>query len=109
MFCESITNANPDLSAVADPVTLLQAFLGICWRGNIHMTIKAAVMEQHNISWDNFMNGLWSKQWAKTQDMYYKTKKQQNSGNQWAAKVTTRIWEIKKEMLESLLWSISGK
>ena len=65
---------------------------------NIQDSIKQAVREQHMISWDNFMNGLWSKKWAQVQDMYYKSKKRRNSGNRWAAKVVAHLWDMKKEM-----------
>ena len=67
---------------------------------NITDEVQQAVREQHIISWDNFMDGLWSTRWAKAQDMYYKTKKRRNTGNRWAAKVSARIWSIKKEMWE---------
>ena len=66
--------------------------------GNINNEVQQAVREQHIISWNNFMDGLWSTRWAKAQEMYYKTKKRRNTGNRWAAKVSARIWSIKKEM-----------
>lgn len=55
------------------------------------------MVEQGQISWDNFMSGLWSKQWAEIQDVYYKTKRKRNTGHRWAVKVSSRIWEIIKK------------
>ena len=58
--------------------------------------VKKAMREQGQISWDNFMTGLWSKQWAEIQDVYYKTKRKRNTGHRWAVKVSLRIWDIIK-------------
>ena len=60
--------------------------------------VRTAMQEQGQITWDNFVTGLWSKKWAEIQDVYYKTKKKRNTGRRWAIKVSTHLWNILKSL-----------
>jgi len=63
----------------------------------ISQHVKDALTDQHKIGWDNFMSGLLSDQWKQCQDMFYKTKKRRNTGQRWAIKLSSRIWDINKQ------------
>ena len=64
----------------------------------VNNDVQKAVMHQHQLSWDNFMEGICSIHWSKCQDMYYKTKKRRNTGERWAIKVSKKIWDILKTL-----------
>ena len=58
--------------------------------------VKTAIRMQHTLGWDNFMTGFWVTHWADIQNRHFKRLKLRYSGRRWAAKVSSRLWQILK-------------
>lgn len=56
--------------------------------------IFMAFGDQARIGWKQFMEGLISKEWAKLQQLHYDTLDTKLTGDIWASKLITYLWEV---------------
>lgn len=57
-------------------------------------TIRAAIKEQKDIGWENFMVGRLSTKWGEAQDKYYKSIASRKTGMRWVQNLIKIIWEV---------------
>ena len=68
--------------------------------------LTTAILEQRQLGWNNFMEGLISPKWSMYMEQYYRKIKSKRSHKKWASKLvhqlcqlTFNIWEIRNKQL----------
>ena len=60
--------------------------------------LRAAIIDQEQIGWDNFLLGRWSKKWQKVQQRYITHTKSRRSSLQWTTCIINKflrtVWDI---------------
>ena len=56
--------------------------------------VQVAILEQHEIGWDNFMIGRWSTKWQEAQEFFLSQSNSKRSPLRWTTAIIKKLLEI---------------
>ena len=60
----------------------------------IEASVRRCFTRQSRLGWTQFLQGILSHSWAKTQDEYYKSRGSRKQGRRWAVNLSKQLWRM---------------